>query len=54
MTDAAGLSVEEYRALLGKEAVLCIGASEESSGSDLQIVETEVRSARDGFEVCGV
>ncbi|MDO3634255.1 mycobactin biosynthesis acyl-ACP dehydrogenase MbtN [Mycolicibacterium arseniciresistens] len=36
------------------EAVLCIGASEESGGSDLQIVQTEVRSARDGFEVCGV
>lgn len=35
------------------EAVLCIGASEESGGSDLQIVETEVRSARDGFEVRG-
>ncbi|MEV3900960.1 mycobactin biosynthesis acyl-ACP dehydrogenase MbtN [Mycobacterium sp. NPDC050551] len=36
------------------EAVLCIGASEESGGSDLQIVQTEVRSARDGFEVRGV
>ncbi len=36
------------------EAVLCIGASEESGGSDLQIVETEVRSVRDGFEVSGV
>jgi acyl-ACP dehydrogenase len=36
------------------EAVLCIGASEESGGSDLQIVETEVRSAADGFEVRGV
>lgn len=35
------------------EAVLCIGASEESGGSDLQIVETEVRSVRDGFEVRG-
>ncbi|OMC15825.1 acyl-CoA dehydrogenase [Mycolicibacter nonchromogenicus] len=35
------------------QAVLCIGASEESGGSDLQIVETEVRSARDGFEVRG-
>jgi acyl-ACP dehydrogenase len=33
------------------EAVLCIGASEESGGSDFQIVETEVRSARDGFKV---
>lgn len=36
------------------EAVLCIGASEESGGSDLQIVETEVRSARDGFEIRGI
>lgn len=36
------------------EAVLCIGASERSGGSDLQIVETEIRSARDGFEVRGV
>lgn len=36
------------------EALLCIAASEESGGSDLQIVETEVRSARDGFEVRGV
>jgi acyl-ACP dehydrogenase len=36
------------------EAVLCIGASEESGGSDLQIVETEVRSALGGFEVCGI
>ncbi|OBK82190.1 mycobactin biosynthesis acyl-ACP dehydrogenase MbtN [Mycobacterium sp. 1164985.4] len=36
------------------EAVLCIGASEQSGGSDLQIVGTEVRSARDGFEVAGV
>ncbi|MDZ4269857.1 MAG: mycobactin biosynthesis acyl-ACP dehydrogenase MbtN, partial [Mycobacterium sp.] len=35
-------------------AVLCIGASEESGGSDLQIVETEVRSAGEGFEVRGV
>ncbi len=35
------------------EAVLCIGASEESGGSDLQICETEVRSARGGFEVRG-
>lgn len=32
------------------EAVLCIGASEESGGSDLQIVETEVRTARNGSE----
>ena len=30
-------------------AVLCIGASEESGGSDLQIVQTEVRSVREGF-----
>jgi alkylation response protein AidB-like acyl-CoA dehydrogenase len=36
------------------EAVLCIGASEESGGSDLQIVQTEVRSVREGFEVRGV
>jgi acyl-ACP dehydrogenase len=36
------------------EAVLCIGASEESGGSDLQIVETEVRSARGGYEVRGI
>ena len=36
------------------EAVLCIGASEESGGSDLQIVQTEARSVRDGFEVRGV
>ncbi|MGH3580484.1 MAG: mycobactin biosynthesis acyl-ACP dehydrogenase MbtN [Mycobacterium sp.] len=41
------------RAIRG-EAVLCIGASEESGGSDLQIVGTEVRSARGGFEVKGV
>jgi alkylation response protein AidB-like acyl-CoA dehydrogenase len=36
------------------DAVLCIGASEESGGSDLQIVGTEVRSARGGFEVKGI
>ncbi|MEO6794009.1 MAG: mycobactin biosynthesis acyl-ACP dehydrogenase MbtN [Mycobacterium sp.] len=36
------------------DAVLCIGASEESGGSDLQIVGTEVRSERDGFAVRGV
>lgn len=36
------------------DAVLCIGASEESGGSDLQAVQTEVRSARGGFEVRGV
>ncbi len=34
--------------------MLCIGASEESGGSDLQIVQTEVRSVREGFEVRGV
>jgi alkylation response protein AidB-like acyl-CoA dehydrogenase len=36
------------------EAVLCIGASEESGGSDLQIVETELRSRDDGYEVRGI
>lgn len=36
------------------EVVLCVGASEESGGSDLQIVETKVRSVRDGFEVKGI
>lgn len=36
------------------EAVLCIGASEESGGSDLQIVETEISSRADGFNVRGV
>ncbi|MGB3485278.1 MAG: mycobactin biosynthesis acyl-ACP dehydrogenase MbtN [Mycobacterium sp.] len=36
------------------DAVLCIGASEESGGSDLQIVETEVRSVRDGYEIRGI
>jgi acyl-ACP dehydrogenase len=36
------------------EAVLCIGASEESGGSDLQIVETEIRSRDGGFAVRGV
>jgi alkylation response protein AidB-like acyl-CoA dehydrogenase len=36
------------------DALLCIGASEESGGSDLQIVETEVRSRDGGFEVRGV
>ncbi len=41
------------RAIRG-EAVLCIGASEESGGSDLQIVGTEVRAARGGFEVKGI
>lgn len=41
------------QAILG-DAVLCIGASEESGGSDLQIVGTEARSERDGFTVRGV
>jgi acyl-ACP dehydrogenase len=36
------------------EAVLCIGASEESGGSDLQIVETEVRSRDDGYQIRGI
>jgi acyl-ACP dehydrogenase len=36
------------------EAVLCIGASEELGGSDLQAVQTEVRSARGGFDIRGV
>lgn len=36
------------------EAVLCIGASEESGGSDLQIVETEIRSRDSGFHIRGV
>ncbi|MDX1882832.1 mycobactin biosynthesis acyl-ACP dehydrogenase MbtN [Mycolicibacterium sp. 120270] len=36
------------------EAVLCIGASEESGGSDLQIVETEIRSRGRGFHIRGV
>lgn len=35
------------------DAVLCIGASEESGGSDLQIVETEIRSVDGGFAVRG-
>ncbi|MCV7382637.1 mycobactin biosynthesis acyl-ACP dehydrogenase MbtN [Mycolicibacter longobardus] len=41
------------QAILG-DAVLCIGASEESGGSDLQIVGTEARSERDGFTVRGI
>ena len=41
-------------AAIAGDAVLCIGASEESGGSDLQICETEIRSARDGFEVSGI
>jgi acyl-ACP dehydrogenase len=36
------------------EAVLCIGASEESGGSDLQIVETEICSRDGGFDVRGI
>ena len=36
------------------QSVLCIGASEESGGSDLQIVQTEARSAGGGFEIRGV
>lgn len=36
------------------DTILCIGASEESGGSDLQIVETEVRSERGGFRIAGV
>lgn len=35
------------------EAVLCIGASEESGGSDLQICETTIRQRDGGFEVRG-
>lgn len=41
------------RAIIG-EAVPCIGASEESGGSDLQIVETEISSSDGGFAVRGV
>ncbi|MGA7051183.1 MAG: mycobactin biosynthesis acyl-ACP dehydrogenase MbtN [Mycobacterium sp.] len=41
------------RAIRG-EAVLCIGASEESGGSDLQIVETEISSRDGGFDVRGI
>jgi alkylation response protein AidB-like acyl-CoA dehydrogenase len=41
------------RAVRG-EAVLCIGASEESGGSDLQIVATEISSRDGGFDVRGV
>jgi alkylation response protein AidB-like acyl-CoA dehydrogenase len=36
------------------EAVLCIGASEESGGSDLQTVQTEARSLRGGFAGKGI
>jgi alkylation response protein AidB-like acyl-CoA dehydrogenase len=35
------------------DAVLCIGASEESGGSDLQSVKTEVVTSGEGFEVRG-
>jgi alkylation response protein AidB-like acyl-CoA dehydrogenase len=41
------------RAIRG-HAVLCIGASEESGGSDLQIVETEIASRAGGFDVRGI
>lgn len=41
------------RAIRG-EAVLCIGASEESGGSDLQIVRTEMSSRDGGFDVRGI
>ncbi|MEH3132764.1 MAG: mycobactin biosynthesis acyl-ACP dehydrogenase MbtN [Mycolicibacterium neoaurum] len=41
------------RAIRG-EVVLCVGASEESGGSDLQIVGTTVRSVGDGFQVTGI
>lgn len=41
------------RAIRG-QAVLCIGASEESGGSDLQIVHTEIRSRDGGFDVRGI
>lgn len=36
------------------ELVLCVGASEESGGSDLQIVGTTVRSVGEGFQVTGI
>lgn len=36
------------------ETVLCIGASEQSGGSDLQIVGTEIRSVDGGFAVKGI
>ncbi|GAC70670.1 acyl-CoA dehydrogenase [Gordonia soli NBRC 108243] len=35
------------------EAVLCLAASESSGGSDLQIVETVVRTEGDGYRVTG-
>lgn len=41
------------RAIRG-QAVLCIGASEESGGSDLQIVRTEISSRDGGFGVRGI
>ncbi|WP_171974941.1 mycobactin biosynthesis acyl-ACP dehydrogenase MbtN [Mycobacterium colombiense] len=41
------------RAIRG-QAVLCIGASEESGGSDLQIVRTEISSRNGGFDVRGI
>lgn len=36
------------------ESVLCIGASEQSGGSDLQIVGTEVRTVAQGMHVTGI
>ncbi|OBJ35913.1 acyl-CoA dehydrogenase [Mycobacterium colombiense] len=41
------------RAIRG-QAVLCIGASEESGGSDLQIVRTKICSRDGGFDVRGI
>jgi len=41
------------RAIDGR-SVLCIGASEESGGSDLQIVATEIASRDGGFDVRGI
>lgn len=41
------------RAIRG-QAVLCIGASEESGGSDLQIARTEISSRDGGFAVRGI
>jgi acyl-ACP dehydrogenase len=43
-----------YERAVRGEAVLCIGASEESGGSDLQIAETEISSADGGFRVRGI
>lgn len=41
------------RAIRG-QVVLCIGASEESGGSDLQIVRTEISSRNGGFAIRGI